>query len=195
MMRTMAVDPDDTARRAFGSGPEATLSPSAPATPHARDLADWWTRAGAFAIDQLVVVAIAITAGVLAGDVEGGTAGWVTYGVAGLLGALYPPLLMARGGARNGQTLGKQALGIRVVRTSGEPVTFRIGFLRVVIGQQVLTAITFYVYAVFDYLWPLRDPRNQALHDKIAKTLVVKASAQAPPAPPVRWLPPQAPGA
>jgi uncharacterized RDD family membrane protein YckC len=166
MMRTMAVDPDDTARRAFGSGPEATLSPSAPATPHARDLADWWTRAG-----------------------------WVTYGVAGLLGALYPPLLMARGGARNGQTLGKQALGIRVVRTSGEPVTFRIGFLRVVIGQQVLTAITFYVYAVFDYLWPLRDPRNQALHDKIAKTLVVKASAQAPPAPPVRWLPPQAPGA
>lgn len=132
-----------------------------------------------------------------------------------MLSFFYAPALMARSGARNGQTLAKQALGIRVVRTDGAPVGFWHGVLRTFVGQQLLTALTLYVYAVFDYLWPLRDPQNQALHDKLAKTWVVRAHAVAeqPPSPfgppptdpplpvPDRdeatvqgWLPPRAPG-
>lgn len=139
------------------------------------------------------------------------------YAIALPIAFLYAPLLMARGGAHNGQTLGKQAVGIRVVRTDGAPVGFWLGVLRTVVAQQLLTAITFYAYAVVDYLWPLRDPQNQALHDKIAKTWVVRVSAAgdaaSPPPPtwpdaarafppvdpdelPVQgWLPPRAPGA
>lgn len=111
-----------------------------------------------------------------------------------LVGCLYAPLLMARRGARNGQTLGKQTMGIRVVRTDGEPVGFSTGFLRTVVGQQLLIGLTFYVYGVLDYLWPLRDPGNQALHDKIASTRVLVAEpAGAQDAPAQVWLPPRAP--
>ena len=41
-------------------------------------------------------------------------------------------------------------------------------------------AITF-LFAIFilpvllDYLWPLWDPKNQALHDKVAGSFVVRA--------------------
>ena len=31
-----------------------------------------------------------------------------------------------------------------------------------------------FVYTLLDYLWPLWDDKNQAIHDKIAKTNVVR---------------------
>jgi uncharacterized RDD family membrane protein YckC len=168
---------------------------------------DWWTRARAFLLDQLIVAAIAL-AGALAakaviGDPSRDTLQLVVYAIAIPVGLLYAPVLMARGGARNGQTLGKQIVGIRVVRTDGAPVSFWLGVLRSVVAQQLLTAVTAYAYAVVDYLWPLRDPHNQALHDKIAKTWVLRVPAIEPqPLPQLRsdelpvqgWLPPRAPG-
>jgi uncharacterized RDD family membrane protein YckC len=185
-----------------------------------QQLSDWWTRAGAFVLDQLIIGAVAVAAvlaaRVITGDVESDTAQIVAYAIAIPLGCLYAPLLMSRRGARNGQTLGKQALGIRVVRTDGQPVGFWLGVLRTVVAQQLLTAITFYAYAVVDYLWPLRDPQNQALHDKIASTWVVRAPQPEPDASPISsswadaakafgsddpdevpvqgWLPPRPPG-
>jgi uncharacterized RDD family membrane protein YckC len=229
----MAEDPNETAQRAFGdAGPMAPPTPPAapparetyaPPTPRdvpARELADWWTRAGAFVLDQLVIAGAVIAAVVVAllfvDDPAGDTARIVAYAIALPFGFLYAPLLMARAGARNGQTLGKQLVGIRVVQIDGAPVTFWTGILRTVVGQQLLIAVTFYIYAVVDYLWPLRDPQNQALHDKIAKTWVLRTAAQvqtdpawlgspspspapAPPQPGEQpsqvWLPPQAPGA
>jgi uncharacterized RDD family membrane protein YckC len=199
----MAVDPNDTARQAFGYAPAPPAAPaplSASRAPDVRELADWWTRVGAFLLDQLVIggvaAVVAIATLIAAGDADSRTAELVVYAVAIPIGLLYAPLLMARRGARNGQTWGKQAVGIRVVRTGGGPVTFWNGVLRSVIGQQLLTAVTFYVYALLDYLWPLRDARNQALHDKLAKTLVVRADASSTTTVPLgAWLPPQAPGA
>lgn len=155
-------------------------------------------------------------AAAVAGDLESDTTEIVAYAIAIPLGCLYAPLLMARRGERNGQTFGKQVVGIRVVRTDSRPVTFWLGVLRTVVAQQLLIAITFYVYAFVDYLWPLRDPQNQALHDKIAKTWVVRVAQEEVAAPvssswaeaekafgpvdpderPMQgWLPPRAPGA
>jgi uncharacterized RDD family membrane protein YckC len=160
-----------------------------------RELADWWTRAGAFVLDQLIVAGVAFGVSfALAraiGD-PGRTAGSLLfYGIVATVGFLYAPLLMARPGARNGQTLGKQAVGIRVVLVDGEPVGFWCGMLRTVVAQQLLIAVTFYLYALVDYLWPLRDAQNQALQDKIASTLVLRAGV--PAAARGDWLPPQAP--
>jgi uncharacterized RDD family membrane protein YckC len=226
----MVEDPNETARKAFGddraggTGEDASATPLAeaprPGTGPARhgigaplpttygarrpvsQLADWWTRAGAFLLDQLVVAGAAFAAAfavaALAGDTGDDTARILVYAVALPLGFFYAPLLMARAGARNGQTLGKQVVGIRVVRIDGAPVTFGTGVMRTFVGQQLLIAVTFYLYAVIDYLWPLRDPQNQALHDKIAKTLVLRTAA--PPTSPLSeepaapgWLPPRAP--
>jgi uncharacterized RDD family membrane protein YckC len=112
--------------------------------------------------------------------------------------SFYGPLLMARAGERNGQTWGKQLLGVRVVRELRGPMTLATGLAREAIGKQLLTFITGGIYAPLDYAWALWDPERQALHDKVADTLVVVA--QAPAAiveglpTPEHWLPPR-PGA
>jgi uncharacterized RDD family membrane protein YckC len=76
-----------------------------------------------------------------------------------------------------GQTLGKRALGTRVVtagsrsRISGEAAC----------GRAALYALTPIVptiggiFALINELWLLWDPQRQCLHDKAAHTVVVKA--------------------
>ena len=88
---------------------------------------------------------------------------------------LYEPLLMRRRGAHNGQTLGKQATGIRVVRDDGQPVTFSTGFLRDFVFKFLLGFFTSGLYSLVDYLWPLFDEERRALHDIVASTHVVRA--------------------
>lgn len=236
----MADDPNETARRAFGEGPGMPPAPPAsvaeaepevereprprPVVPapgqQAGALAAWGTRAAAFILDALflfgITFALTLAIAAVAGTDERATVETIVYAVAIPLGFLYAPLLMMRRGKANGQTFGKQMMDVRVVRTGGEPVTFWNAFLRQVIGQQLLMGLTLYLYAFVDYLWPLRDARNQALHDKIASTLVVRTKdgglpqppaaapvSQAPPPPPPRrvdeapaghWLPPSAGG-
>ena len=209
----MADDPNETARRAFGEGPAMPPAPPAPVAEAEREpqprpaapvpgqqagaLAAWGTRAAAFILDALflfgITFALTLAIAAVAGTDERATVETIVYAVAIPLGFLYAPLLMMRRGTANGQTFGKQMLDIRVVRTSGEPVTFWNAFLRQVVGQQLLMGLTLYLYAFVDYLWPLRDARNQALHDKIASTLVVRTKDGGLPQPPVAAPPSQAP--
>ena len=102
---------------------------------------------------------------------------WVI--VAAAVTLLYAPVLMARRGPRNGQTLGKQVLGIRVVPDGGEPMTFWLAALREVVfkGLAVGVASSFLpvVPWLLDNLWPLWDDENRALHDMAASTHVVRA--------------------
>ena len=55
-----------------------------------------------------------------------------------LVALLYAPVMMAR---TNGKTLGRMATGIRVVRTSGEPITFGFAMLREVAVKSLLFGI------------------------------------------------------
>ena len=93
---------------------------------------------------------------------------------------IYAPLLLARPGGHNGQTVGKQAMGIRVVRENGQPMTIPSAIVRETLGRQLISLLSYGLYLFPDYLWPLRDSRNQALHDKIARTFVVAARGSAP---------------
>jgi uncharacterized RDD family membrane protein YckC len=68
-----------------------------------------------------------------------------------------------------GQTLGKMALGIKVVKTDGSPVGYLNAFLREVVGK-FISGLVFGI----GYLWMLSDPRKQTWHDKIANTIVLK---------------------
>lgn len=69
----------------------------------------------------------------------------------------------------NGQTPGKMALRIQVVRTDGTPMNYGRAFLREIIGKFVSALIlgVGYLMAAFD-----RD--KQALHDRIAGTYVIR---------------------
>lgn len=69
----------------------------------------------------------------------------------------------------DGQTLGKRAMGIRVVRTDGQALSMLDAFLRNVIGYFV-SIITIFI----GFIWAIFDKENQAVHDKIAGTIVIR---------------------
>lgn len=70
---------------------------------------------------------------------------------------------------RAGQTLGKKALGIKVVDVSGNTPSLMTFFLREIIGKFISSLIL-----GIGYLMVLWDSKKQGLHDKIAGTYVIK---------------------
>jgi uncharacterized RDD family membrane protein YckC len=142
-------------------------------------LASWGSRAGAWLLDLLfllvpwvaVVLLFVAELNVSGGILTALILLWTYFG--------YAPLFMMRSGQRNGQTPGKQIVGIRVVRESNEPLTFGYSLLREFAVKQLLIGVVggFFVYipTLLDYLWPLWDEQNRALHDMIAQTRVVRA--------------------
>ncbi|MUN39923.1 RDD family protein [Actinomadura litoris] len=94
--------------------------------------------------------------------------------------------------AKWGQTVGKRAAGVRVVRASDHgPVSWgqaalRQGFVYLLtIGSAVLSLLgpvgnLLGILGLLDNAWILWDPQRQGLHDKVAKTVVVKAAQWAP---------------
>lgn len=177
-----------------------SLNPAAPV--HA-NLSGWWPRVGATLLDGLIVMALnAPTLGLALAVAAGGglrvhptVTGHATVtlshemkvvaviaGLAYLVSVLlYAPLLLRREGRHNGQTWGKQALSIRVVRDSGAPVDLGTGLLREVVAKLLILGALGYVPIVGGFawlvwnLWPLWDKSNRAPHDMIARTHVLKA--------------------
>jgi uncharacterized RDD family membrane protein YckC len=152
-------------------------------------LASWLSRVGAQLIDGVIVTAISLVLllpiaaalGVgLAWDSDvsisaaiGGFVLWI-FCIA-IIVLFYAPVLMAR---TNGKTLGRMAMNIRVVRTSGQPISFGFAMLREV-GVKALAvglagSVTFGLAGLLDSLWPLWDEENRALHDFIVSTRVVQ---------------------
>ncbi len=173
-------------------------------------MAGWWTRGGALAIDLLITGATELSLLLIVWALSGGPRWTLSHSETlifevGLpVAVLYAPLLLSRRGARNGQTIGKQAMGIRVVREDALPLTFATALVREGLGRQVPALLSSGLYVPVDYLWPLWDARGQALHDKVGRTIVVSADGSAPepgpfaePSSPelVRgdWLPPTTP--
>lgn len=90
---------------------------------------------------------------------------------------LHTSVLMARKGDRNGQSVGKQALDVRVVTKSGDPVRLGTCLVREVAVKQFGTVITGGLFLPVDYLWPLFDDEDRAIHDIVAETRLVPAAA------------------
>jgi uncharacterized RDD family membrane protein YckC len=147
-------------------------------------LAGWWSRVGATILDSLiltvpvaalVLLVIAVAAGSEWAAVVVGLVALLAYFLAALF---YAPLLMARDGRSNGQTWGKQIVGIRVVRDTGEPVSLGFGFLRELVVKAFvfgfLGGFLLSIPTLLDWLWPLWDDENRCLHDMLVKTHVVR---------------------
>ena len=95
-----------------------------------------------------------------------------------LVAALYAPLLMARRGKRNGQTLGKQAVEMRVVRRDGKPIGFGVAVLREFVFKQLFgVAVTGGMFLLVDALWPLFERNGLAVHDIATGTYVIEAGS------------------
>jgi uncharacterized RDD family membrane protein YckC len=143
-------------------------------------LASWWGRVGATLLDSVFIVlliAAAIGAGVALGAATTDAAGIPFYILAALIWLFYAPFLMAREGGGNGQTWGKQIVGIRVVREDQRPMAFGWSFLREFVIKTVVfqwIGGSLLIGGLLDLLWPLWDNENRALHDMLATTRVVQ---------------------
>jgi uncharacterized RDD family membrane protein YckC len=152
-------------------------------------LASWWSRAGAQLIDGIIIgvgalilfLPVGAAFGVGFADDSDASIGAAIAGLilwvvcVAIIALLYAPVMMAR---TNGKTLGRMVTNVRVVRTSGEPVTFSFAFVREVLVKNLLFGIagsfTAGIAPLLDYLWPLWDEENRCLHDFIVHTRVVK---------------------
>lgn len=150
-------------------------APTEPADPTGTTSRSQLGSRGLRLIAQVIDGAIVIVPVVL---IDAATRSVALAGVLYLLGAVfYAPTLLARVGSQNGQTLGKQALGLRVTLRDqpGAPITFGQACRREILGRQLLNIFTFGLYSLADSAWCLFDREKQTLHDKVADTIVVTA--------------------
>jgi uncharacterized RDD family membrane protein YckC len=148
-------------------------------------LASWGSRVAATLIDWLILLVPAVVLGIIVIAIAAGSdTGAIVTGILGFLAYLvvlfiYAPVLMARGGEHNGQTWGKQTLGIRVVRDNGQTMSFGLAALREIVVKGLLVSIASSILPLIpwllDSLWPLWDDENRALHDMVVSTHVVRA--------------------
>ena len=91
---------------------------------------------------------------------------------------------------RYGQTLGKKAVGIKVVTKDGKTPDMLKFFLREEVGKFISSIIL-----MLGYLMAIWDKDKQTLHDKIAGTYVIKVGTEQAPQPttPVAPTTPAAP--
>lgn len=148
--------------------------------------ANWGTRAGGFLIDLLVmaIAAIPMIAGYVwvasetdvydrfdgstASDYHGG-AGPILVTGAGYLILIAFNLWQCHRQGKTGQTIGKSAVNIRVVRESdGMPTGFWLSFGRYF--AHALDTLACYV----GWLWPAWDAKKQTFADKVCSTVVIK---------------------
>jgi uncharacterized RDD family membrane protein YckC len=146
--------------------------------------ASWGRRLAALAIDSgllSIVPALLVVVGYIEGVREGeenlyAMLDWFIFGVviAVAFGIVSSALYFTLCVGRNGQTVGKRAVGV-AVRDSRD-VTQRIGYWRA-LARFVVTAVlwsVYYVPGVIDCLWPLWDKQAQTWHDKVSRSVVVR---------------------
>ena len=148
--------------------------------PHA--LADLGARLGASILDTFIfgamVFAPMFAGSVLAaavrdaGAIAGDAAPLAVTGVVTLAGFGTWCWLTVRYALRNGQSIGKKLVNIKVVRSDGSRVSLsRLFWLRNVVNS-LLAFVP--LYGFIDVLFIFGESR-QCLHDKIADTIVIKA--------------------
>ncbi|OGN94940.1 MAG: hypothetical protein A2Z75_03865 [Chloroflexi bacterium RBG_13_50_10] len=124
----------------------------------ALEYAGFWIRLGAGVIDFLV---LGCSAGIVAYFFPAPII-WVTSGLVISI-AYWLGFWIWRG-----QTPGKMAAGIKVIRTDSSPVKWQCA-LRRFLGY-IVSAMTLFI----GFVWVAFDDRKQGIHDKIADTYVVK---------------------
>jgi uncharacterized RDD family membrane protein YckC len=155
--------------------------------------AGWLPRAGSAIVDQLVcqviltpLAIIVVVVGVINALLSRGPfqdwpsllhiTGYATL----IVGAVTGPYYVLMEGRRAGQTLGKMATNVRVVdQAMGGPISWVQAVVRWYVRLlfwvpvPLLTFGLGFVLPLLDVLWPLWDERKQALHDKLAGTMVI----------------------
>jgi uncharacterized RDD family membrane protein YckC len=134
-------------------------------------LGGWWSRVFATMLDIVASSFVcAVLLGIAAALQAAGApkAAYIPFSASGFLSLwLLPAITMV---VTNGQSPGKMATHLRVVRTNGKPTNLPWSILR----EWPVKAILFVLIPFLDYLWPLWDRENRALHDMAVRSRVVR---------------------
>jgi uncharacterized RDD family membrane protein YckC len=154
-----------------------TYTADTPGTFMGRQLANWLQRVGAYLIDYLIgalpVIVVLIFAGTLTSTNNGAaveaSGGLVFVGyLATFIIWVYNRSILQ---GRTGQSWGKKALNLRLVRMAdGQPLGGLMCFVRDIV--HVVDALP----CMIGYLFPLWDARRQTFSDKIMNTVVLADS-------------------
>ncbi len=165
--------------------PGGWQQPAPAAFTPAGELAPWLSRAGAALLDFLIVfaalvVVVLLIVGGFAASTAAGVVLLIILGIPAFVGLfMYGAYFMGRKGEHNGQTPGKQIVGIRVTRDNGQPYDIGNALIREFLVKGLLFGTVgsffFYLPLLLDYLWPLWDDQERALHDMIVSSHVIKA--------------------
>ncbi|MBT2767763.1 RDD family protein [Stenotrophomonas sp. ISL-67] len=134
--------------------------------------AGFWKRYAAYFLDSIVVAIINVPVSLvfnLIGAASGNESLAVALSLVAMLGSLIIGIGYYAGfhASRGGATLGKMAVGIKVVRSNGERITFLRG-----VGRYfgfILSSLTLLI----GFIMAAFTERKQALHDMLCDTLVV----------------------
>lgn len=118
-------------------------------------------------IDNIILAIVGFVLGIVVGLVMGKNGGFLNL-ILSVIISVYYWVFYQRS---QGQTLGKKAMGIKVVDLAGNKPTAMTFFLREIIGKLVSSIILF-----IGYLMILWDGKKQGLHDKIAGTVVIRVA-------------------
>ncbi len=146
------------------------------AEPH---YAGWGQRLRAWLLDILIVYGVLIVLAlvlyaIIGPDNDPSTDDSAAYGaIAGIAGFVIMPFYFGLlQGRQPGQSVGKRKIGIAVRRAE----TFdRLGYRRSF--TRSLVTLAFWLLPptwLLDYLWSIWDRRRQALHDKVAASVVIR---------------------
>lgn len=124
-------------------------------------LAPYGKRIGGYLIDGIILFVVVIFLSFGSGNYGGNL-----IGLAG--GFLYAFILIA---VWQGHTVGMKALKVRAVNLDGQ-TSVEWGTSAIRSAIHAVLWITF-IGGILDLLWPLWDEKNQTLHDKVAKTIVL----------------------
>lgn len=164
--------------------------------PHSeRAICGFWRRIFAFVIDMAIMGAIGIAAGLLFFDLLAGLGGW-GRAVGFVIALIY--FGVCNSSVRNGQTLGKQLLKIRVVDHRSQPVSLPKSLLRfsvfgvpyfangaafspdVISNPWLCVPIGLVVFVGFGgtlYLYVFNRRTRQCLHDLVTGTYLIETAA------------------
>ena len=138
------------------------VAPPTSATAPRGPRASFFARLLAVIVDGIILIIVGIVLRAAIGKVPG-------EAVSIVVGIAYVGFFE---GSNSGQTIGKKALGIRVVdfRTGG-PIGYGRGVLR------YLARIISTIPCLLGYFWMLWDKERQTWHDKLISDVVVPTSA------------------
>ena len=167
-----AADTPEPPDEETGVTEEQTAASEAAALPKA----GFWIRVVASLVDCVILIILQVILSVLLGVVTAGVSSGINERgltalslVYSLFGTVLSMAYYVFFTGYSGQTPGKMAVRVKVIRTDGEEISYGRAFFREVLGKIVSAVIL-----GIGYLMVAFDTQKQGLHDKIANTYVIK---------------------